>query len=345
MRLPLHGGNRQKRKAEGVSGMTETTLAQWLAQMTLPVISAPMFLVSGPRLVIESCKAGIIGSFPALNARTSAILEEWLQTITGELAALKQADPAQRIAPWAVNHIVHHSNKRAKADLALLATYQPPLVITSLGDPQRVVETVHQYGGMVFSDVSTVHHAKKAAQKGVDGLILVCNGAGGHAGTINPLAFVGEVKQFWQGITVLAGCVSHGQDILAAEVLGADLAYMGTRFIATEESLARDDYRDMLQEATLDDLVYTDAFSGVPANYLVPSIRRAGLDPQQLQRKAEMDFSFVKADGSGAKAWKDIWSAGQGVGSIKTVQPVAAVVDELRAEYEHAYSRMLAKRK
>ncbi|MET3289060.1 UNVERIFIED_CONTAM: nitronate monooxygenase [Brevibacillus sp. OAP136] len=323
--------------------MAAHLLARWLDQMVLPAISAPMFLVSGPRLVIESCKAGIIGSFPVLNARTSDQLEEWLLTITNELAAIKQAEPGRCVAPWAVNLIVHHSNKRFDNDLALITAYQPPLVITSLGDPKRVVEVVHAYGGLVFSDVSTVHHARKAAQKGVDGLILVCNGAGGHAGVINPLAFMGEVKQFWQGITVLAGCVSHGHDILAAEVLGADLAYMGTRFIATEESMASDGYREMLRQATLEDLLYTDAFSGVKANYLVPSIRGAGLDPDALQKKAEMDFTFVKADGTGAKAWKDIWSAGQGVGAVKNVQSVASVVSELRCEYEAAYRTLSEK--
>lgn len=345
MRLTLHGGDCQKRAKEGMRRVEHSILSSIKEQLKLPAIAAPMFLVSGPKLVIDSCKAGIIGSFPLLNARTTEVLEEWLIQIKRELNEISEKQPDLRVAPWAVNHIVHQSNKRFEADLQLIAKYEPPIVITSLGDPKRVVEAVHQYGGLVFSDVSTVHHARKAAQKGVDGLILVCNGAGGHAGTINPIAFIGEVKQFWGGITVLAGCISHGQDILAAEVLGADLAYMGTRFIATVESMASDSYREMLKESSLKDLIYTDAFSGVNANYLVPSIRKAGLDPENLQKKVAMDFSYVKDQRTDAKVWKDIWSAGQGVGAIKEILPIASVVEALHAEYEQAYSALLSKRK
>src|SRR5690606_27763000 len=197
--------------------------------------------------------------------------------------------PDQRIAPWAVNLIVHRTNQRYDADVELIKKYRPPIVITSLGKPNRVVEIVHQYGGLVFSDVSNLSHAKKAAATGVDGLILVCNGAGGHAGTLNPFAFMGAVKEFWNGITILAGCISDGEDILAARAMGADLAYMGTRFIATSESMASEDYQDMLTTSSMDDLIYTDAFSGVHANYLLPSIQRAGLDPDQLQKKETID--------------------------------------------------------
>jgi nitronate monooxygenase len=331
---------------ERMRKMKKKLPSQITNQMVLPAIVAPMFLVSSPEMVIESCKAGVIGSFPLLNARTVDILEDWMKQITGELEEVRVKEPKRRVAPWAVNLIVHRTNKRYEADLELIKKYQPPIVITSLGDPSIVVSMVHEYGGLVFSDVSNLVHAKKAAQKGVDGLILVCNGAGGHAGTINPIAFIGEVREFWDGITILAGCISHGQDILAAEVLGADLAYMGTRFIATSESFASQGYRDMLIESTLEDLIYTDAFSGVNANYLVPSIQKAGLDPDKLQKKETLDFSFSKSEASKseAKAWKDIWSAGQGVGAIKRVLPVSKVVEELQQEYEQALSFLSAGR-
>jgi nitronate monooxygenase len=303
-------------------------------QLVLPVIAAPMFLVSSPDMVIESCKAGIIGSFPLLNARTVDILDDWMKRITEELESIRKEHPNRRVAPWAVNLIVHRTNKRYEDDFNLIKKYQPPIVITSLGDPTPVVNVVHEYGGLVFSDVSTLYHAKKAARTGVDGLVLVCSGAGGHAGTINPFAFVGEVREFWDGITILAGSLSSGRDILAAKALGVDLAYLGTRFIPASESFASEDYKRMLIESTLDDLIYTDAFSGVNANYLKPSIRRAGLDPDRLQKKEAVDFSDLNQ--TDAKAWRDIWSAGQGVGQIKRVQPVAEIVADLRREYEEA---------
>ncbi|MDQ0337435.1 nitronate monooxygenase [Caldalkalibacillus uzonensis] len=315
---------------------------QLAGQTVLPVIAAPMFLVSSPKLVIESCRAGIIGSFPLLNARTAHILEDWMQNIIEELEKARRENPERRVAPWAVNLIVHRTNKRYEEDLELIKKYQPPIVITSLGDPAPVVNVVHTYGGLVFADVANLVHARKAAEKGVDGLILVCNGAGGHAGTINPMAFMGAVKEFWDGITILAGCISSGQDILAAEVLGADFAYMGTRFIATHESFANSDYQKMLIESSVEDLIYTDAFSGVKANYLIPSIVRAGLDPAHLNKKETVDFS--KLNQSEAKAWKDIWSAGQGVSTIKEVLPVAELVERLRAEYQQALASLCSKR-
>ncbi|TVX93323.1 NAD(P)H-dependent flavin oxidoreductase [Paenibacillus agilis] len=312
-----------------------TQLPQAVAQqLHLPVIVAPMFLISSPKMVIESCKAGLIGSFPLLNARTADELDEWMQHITDALFVAKNKEPEQKIAPWAVNLIVHHSNKRFETDLALIMKHKPPIVITSLGDPQPIVDVVHQYGGLVFSDVSTLKHAQKAAQRGVDGLILVCSGAGGHAGTINPFAFMAEVKKTWQGITILAGSISNGQDILAAKVLGADLAYMGTRFIATTESFAHDDYQTMLIDSTLDDLIYTDAISGVKGNYLIPSIRNAGLDPAKLNKKDNVDFSQLNA--TNAKAWKNIWSAGQGLGAIQHVATVTLVAEELKQQYKEA---------
>lgn len=310
-------------------------------QLTLPVIAAPMFLVSGPNLVIEACKAGIIGSFPLLNARTSETLDEWMKQIAEELEQTRFTDPERPVAPWAVNLIVHRTNMRYDADVELIKQHKPPIVITSLGAPGSVVEIVHEYGGLVFSDVSNLIHARKAAQTGVDGLILVCGGAGGHAGTLNPFAFIHAVKEFWDGLTILAGSISNGQDIAAAEALGADLSYMGTRFIATTESTADNDYKEMLIQSNLEDLIYTDAFSGVPANYLVPSIRKAGIDPDRLVKKETIDFSALNA--SEAKAWKDIWSAGQGVGTIKQILPTAEVVATLHKEYQQALAALLAK--
>ncbi|MBN6189120.1 nitronate monooxygenase [Aneurinibacillus sp. BA2021] len=307
-------------------------------QLSLPVIAAPMFLVSGPELVIEACRSGIIGSFPLLNARTSEILDEWMKRISDELEQARFAHPEQRIAPWAVNLIVHRTNTRYDADVELIKKHQPPIVITSLGAPGSIVEMVHAYGGLVFSDVSKLAHARKAAQTGVDGLILVCGGAGGHAGVLNPFAFVRAVKEFWNGLTILAGSISSGQDIAAAQMMGADLSYMGTRFIATTESTASEEYKEMLVASNAEDLLYTDAFSGVPANYLVPSIKKAGIDPQQLTKKETIDFSTLNA--SEAKAWKDIWSAGQGVGTIKDIVPIADVVAALREEYEQALASL-----
>lgn len=321
--------------------MSKQRSTQLKEQLVLPVIMAPMFLVSSPEMIIAGCKAGIISSFPLLNARTTDSLEQWMEQITQGLAQVERENPAQQAAPWAVNLIVHRTNQRYEADLELIKKYKPPIVITSLGNPQSVVKVVHEYGGLVFSDVINLTHAKKAATTGIDGLILVCSGAGGHAGTLNPVAFLGAVKEFWDGITIVAGCISRGQDILAMEVLGADMVYMGTRFIATSESSASEAYQHMLLESDAEDLIYTDAFSGVHANYLVPSIRNAGLDPNHLQKKESMDFSFSQAIETEAKAWKHIWSAGQGVGTIKQIAPIADVVAELRKEYEQARNSLM----
>lgn len=299
--------------------------------LILPIITAPMFLVSSPEMVMEACKAGIIGSFPLANARTLEDLDRWMNTITEGLASARENERERRIAQWAVNLVVHRTNKRYEEDLKFIEKYQPPIVITSLGDPSRVVSIVHGYGGLVFSDVINLKHAKKAAEKGTDGLILVSGGAGGHGGTLNPFAFISAVKEFWDGIIILAGGISHGQDILAAQILGADLVYMGTRFIATKESLANPEYENMLIQASLEDVIYTDSFSGVHANYLKPSIVRAGLDPENLQRKGDFNWSDSK---EGSKAWKDIWSAGHGVGAIKKIQSVAQVAEELLYEYK-----------
>ncbi|MCM3717649.1 NAD(P)H-dependent flavin oxidoreductase [Fictibacillus phosphorivorans] len=301
-------------------------------QLVLPVINAPMFLVSSPDMVIESCKNGIVGTFPLLNARTTELLENWMIRISEELTQAQQTDPSAKIAPWGVNVIVHRTNKRFEDDMELIKKYEPPIVITSLGNPSDVTKIVHAYGGLVFSDVISLDHARKAAKTGIDGLILVCSGAGGHGGTLNPFAFLKAVKEFWEGITVLAGAISTGEEILAAKILGADLVYMGTRFIATEESSASEAYRQMLIESTLEDLIYTDAISGIKGNYLLPSLQKAGIDIEQLNKK-EVDLSFSE---SKAKAWKDIWSAGQGVGNIKKVSTVKEIVEELTKEYKQA---------
>lgn len=302
-------------------------------QLSLPVINAPMFLVSSPDMVIESCKNGIIGTFPLLNARTSDLLENWMKHISDEIKKTREDNPSSKIAPWGVNLIVHRTNKRFEEDLELIKKYEPPIVITSLGNPSDVAKIVHGYGGLVFSDVISLDHARKAAKTGIDGLILVCSGAGGHGGTLNPFAFLKAVKEFWDGITILAGAISTGEEILAAKIIGADLVYMGTRFIATLESSASDEYRKMLIESTLEDLVYTDAISGIKGNYLLPSLQKAGFDIENLMKKGAVDLSFSE---SKAKAWKDIWSAGQGVGSIKKISTIKEVVDELKAEYQKA---------
>ncbi|MYL32077.1 nitronate monooxygenase [Pontibacillus yanchengensis] len=302
--------------------------------LSLPVISAPMFLVSSPALVIESCKAGVIGSFPTLNARTEADFEQWMDQITTELAEAKEANPSRKIAPWAVNLIVHRTNKRYETDLELIQKYQPPIVITSLGNPSAVVEIVHQYGGLVFSDVATIPHAKKAASTGVDGLILVASGAGGHAGPINSFAFAGAVREFWDGITILAGCISSGRDVLATQALGMDMAYIGTKFISAKESMASDDYKNMLVQSTVEDLINTDAFTGVHANYLKESITKAGINIDDLKSKGSADLS--KLNQSDSKAWKDIWSAGQGVDQVHEVESVEEIVEGLEKEYSEA---------
>lgn len=305
-------------------------------QMVLPVIAAPMFLVSTPDSVINGCKSGIIGSITALNARTTEDLDEWMKRITNEISDYKKKYPEKRVADWAINLIVHRSNKRLAADLELVKKYEPPIVITSLGNPSKVVEAVHGYGGLVFSDVSNVYFAQKVAEQNVDGLILVCGGAGGHAGTLNPMAFMAAVKEFWKGTTVLAGAISTGQDILASQVLGADFAYLGTRFIPVKESMASDEYKQMLIDSNIEDIIYTDGISGVKANFLIPSIEKAGLDPNNLMKRETIDISHKNRP----KAWKNIWSAGQGVTTIKDIQSTENVVSDLVEEYKIAQGNL-----
>jgi nitronate monooxygenase len=299
-------------------------------RLRLPLICAPMFLVSGPDLVIAACRSGVIGSFPAPNARPLEVLDAWLGRIAAELEAATAADPTARIAPWSLNLVVHSSYDRLPAELELVRRHRPPIVITALGNPARVIDDVHAYGGLVFADVGSVAMARKAAQAGADGLILVSAGAGGHTGSVAPLVFVQAVRQFFDGIVALAGGLCSGAAIRAAEVAGADLADIGTLFIAARESLASDDYRQMVVDAAVDDLVLTRAFTGASAYYLRQSILRSGLDPDNLSGKTAMDWS--KSD-TQLKAWRDIWSAGQSVVAVRRVEGAAEIIARLRAEY------------
>lgn len=301
--------------------------------LALPVIAAPMFIVSNPELVLAQCLSGVIGSFPALNARPAELLEDWLTTIHARLEAARAAEPGRAVAPYAVNLIVHGSNQRLEQDLACCVRHRVPLVITSLHAPDAVVEAVHAYGGLVFHDAINLRHARRAIAAGVDGLILVAAGAGGHAGTLSPFALVAEVRRIWDGPIALSGAIATGGAILAAEAMGADFAYIGTPFIATDEANATPDYKQGLVEAAAADIVYTPYFTGVSGNYLRSSILAAGLDPEHLgeRQTAPMNVS----DGT-AKAWRDVWGAGQGVGSLDAVVPAAALIARLGREYAAA---------
>lgn len=300
----------------------------------VPVIAAPMFLVSGPELVLAACQAGVAGSFPSLNARPVAQLEAWLDQITRGLADYAAHHPEHPVAPFGVNLILHHSNTRLADDLALVERFRVPFVITSLGNPREVVERIHAYGGLVFADVIHAYHAKKAIEAGVDGIIAVCAGAGGHAGTQSPFALAREIREFWDGTLILAGAISDGYGIRAAEALGADFAYMGTRFIATQESMAASAYKAMVTRCTAADIVYTDAISGTNANFLWPSLEAAGFQREQLA--ASFGKGKLKGIGDEARAWRDIWSAGHGVSVIHDVPTVAELVVRLEKEYRAA---------
>lgn len=303
-------------------------------RMRVPAIAAPMFLVSGPELVIGACKAGVAGTFPSLNARPAAQLDEWLGRINTELAAHREADPDAPCSPYGVNLILHPSNPRVEEDLALLVKHKVPLVITSLGHPGEVAKVVHGYGGLVFSDIIHAYHAKKAIEAGVDGVIAVAGGAGGHAGTQSPFSLIREIREFWEGALVLAGSISDGASIRAAEIMGADFAYMGTRFIATQESMAQDEYKRMLVDCPVSDIVYTDAISGTNANFMWPSLEKAGFRREDLATGVGKGKLHSIADE--ARAWRDVWSAGHGVSTIHDVLPVAELVERLASEYAAA---------
>ena len=309
---------------------------QLKSQLKIPVIGAPLFLVSGPELVIAQCKAGIVGSFPALNARPQYVLDEWIIRIKDELAQAKEADPEKRIAPFAVNQICHGSNDRLFGDMEICVKHEVPIIITSLRPPEEIVQATHSYGGMVFHDVINVRHAKKAAEQGVDGLILVCSGAGGHAGTLSPFALVREVKEWFDGAVILSGAISSGSAVASSLALGSDFAYIGTRFIATEEANADQGYKEMLIESAADDIVYSSLFTGVHGNYLKGSIEKAGLDPKNLPDADKSTMNFGSGGNTESKAWKDIWGSGQGTGSIKDAPSVAKLVDNLEAEFKEA---------
>ena len=304
--------------------------------LAIPVIGSPLFLVSGPELVIAQCKAGIVGSFPALNARPQHVLEEWLIRIKEELAQAKAENPELPIAPYAVNQICHASNDRLMGDMELCVKHEAPIIITSLRPPEEIVTAAHSYGGLVYHDVISVRHAKKAAEQGVDGLILVCAGAGGHAGTLSPFALVREVREFFDGTIILSGSISSGSAVASSLALGADLAYLGTRFIATEEANADQEYKDMLIDSVADDIVYSSLFTGVHGNYLKGSIENAGLDPKDLPEADKSSMNFGSGGNTDAKAWKDIWGSGQGIGSIKDSPPVQTLVNQLTSEFKEA---------
>ncbi len=308
-----------------------------LQNLRLPVIGAPMFIISNPKLVIEQCKAGIIGSMPALNARPAAQLDEWLAEITEELASYNAKNPDRPAAPFAINQIVHRSNKRLEEDLQLCVKYKVPLMITSLGAREEVFDAAHSYGGVVLHDVINNTFARKAIDKGADGLIAVATGAGGHAGVKSPFALIQEIREWFDGPLALSGSISTGDSILATEAMGADFAYIGSPFIATEEARAPEAYKQAIVDCTSDDIVYSNLFTGVHGNYLKPSIEAAGLDPDNLP---ESDPSKMDFGESGAKAWRDIWGSGQGIGAIKEVTPTRTLIDQFDREYHAAKKRL-----
>ena len=306
--------------------------------ISVPIIGAPLFLVSGPDLVIAQCKAGIIGSFPALNARPQHVLDEWIIRIKTELAEYKEANPDKKVAPFAVNQICHGSNDRLMDDMMTCVKHEVPIIITSLRPPAEVVEAAHSYGGKVFHDVISVRHAQKAAKQGVDGLILVCAGAGGHAGALSPFALLREVKKWFDGTVILSGSIGDGYSVASAIALGADFAYLGTRFIATKEANADQEYKKMLEESAASDIVYSSLFTGVHGNYLKPSIKNAGLDPDNLPEADKSSMNFGSGGNTDSKAWKDIWGSGQGIGAIEDSPSVDELVGRLKAEYESAFN-------
>ena len=308
-----------------------------LQNMSLPVIGSPLFIISNPKLVIEQCKAGVVGSMPALNARPAELLDEWLAEITETLAAYNKANPDKPAAPFAINQIVHKSNDRLEHDMQVCAKYKVPIVITSLGAREDVNQAVHSWGGVVLHDIINNKFAHKAIEKGADGLIAVAAGAGGHAGTKSPFALIQEIRQWFDGPLALSGSIASGGAILAAQAMGADFAYIGSAFIATHEARAQDAYKQAIVDSNSDDIVYSNLFTGVHGNYLAPSIRAAGLDPDNLP---ESDPSKMNFGGDAKKAWKDIWGCGQGIGAINAVTSTAELVGKLRREYVEARARL-----
>lgn len=307
--------------------------------LRLPVVAAPLFIISHPPLVLAQCKAGVIGSFPALNARPEGQLDEWLAQITEELAAHDRRNPERPVAPFAVNQIVHRSNTRLEHDLKMCVKYKVPIVISSLGAVPEVNDAIHSYGGIVLHDVINDRHAHSAIRKGADGLIAVAAGAGGHAGPLSPFALVQEIRAWFDGPLLLSGAIATGGAILAAQALGADMAYIGSPFIATPEARAIDDYKRMIVEGSAADIVNSNSFTGIHGNYLKPSIVRAGMDPENLPQADPQTMSF-SGGASKAKAWRDIWGAGQGIGAVRSIAPVAELVDRLAREYDAAQARL-----
>ena len=317
------------------------TKQELLAQLALPVIGSPLFIASNPALVIEQCKAGILGAFPALNARPESALADWLVRIREELAAFRLANPEAKVAPYAVNQIVHGSNNRLEHDIRVCVEHQVPVWITSLRAPPReMLDAVHAYGGIVLSDVINIRHARKAVESGVDGLILVCSGAGGHAGALSPFALLGEVRQWFDGIVVLAGSITKGEHVLAAQAMGADLAYMGTRFLVCHEANVSDAYKQGIVDSSAADVIYTNLFTGVHGNYLRRSIENSGLDPDNLPVSDPTKMNFGSGGSEVKKAWRDIWGVGQGVGQIRSIESTAEAAAGLKREYAAARSRM-----
>jgi nitronate monooxygenase len=312
-------------------------------RLRLPVIASPLFIISGPELVIAQCKAGIVGSFPSLNARPISQLDEWLAQITEELAAWDKANPDRPSAPFAANQIVHRTNNRLEEDIELCAKYRVPIMITSLGAREDVNDAVHAWGGITLHDVITDRFAHKAIEKGADGLIPVAAGAGGHAGGLSPFALVQEIREWFDGPVALSGAIAHGRSILSAQAMGADLAYIGSAFIATQEARAVEGYKDMIVESAADDIVYSNLFTGVHGNYLRPSIIKAGLDPDNLPQCDPSKMNFGSGGNQEAKAWRDIWGCGQGIGAVKDIPTAGQMVDRLAAEYEAAKAALAEK--
>ena len=313
-------------------------LPDWLDTLRVPVVSAPMFLISGPALVTAACRAGIVGAFPTPNARPISVLQEWMRQITESLAQARDELGSASVGPWCANLVTHSSNTRLPEDLALIERYQPPIVVTALGSPKPAIEVVHRYGGQVIADVTTLALARKAVAAGADGLACICAGAGGHTGTLSPFAFVSAVREFFDGLVVVGGGISDGWGVAGAIASGADLVYMGTRFIATTESQADPEYKQMLVDSNAEDLLVSAGLTGTPASWLKPSLRKVGIDPDQMPAAPERHYDSNQS--FAAKRWMDVWAAGQGLGSIHAVEPVQTVVDGLQRDYAAAMQRL-----